>query len=188
MEGNYLESISKQFIYYKQLAEKTFDQVSDEELFLSPAKESNSISIIVRHLTGNMLSRFTDFLVSDGEKDWRQRDLEFEAVFSSRSELISEWEGAWQIVLSAIASVDDIKQIVYIRSQGHTVYEALNRQVAHYAYHVGQIVYLGKFFRGQEWKSLSIPKNKSKQFNRQKFSEEKRRRHFTDDFLDQEPK
>jgi ADP-ribosylglycohydrolase len=186
MQTHYLEGIQKQFRYYKVLAEKTFHQLNDEELFHKPSEESNSISIIVRHLTGNMLSRFTDFLTSDGEKDWRHRDQEFEEGFRDRSEMMTKWEEAWKIVFQAIETVEDIEKLVYIRNQGHTVYEALNRQLAHYAYHVGQIVYLGKFLKNKDWKSLSIPKNQSSEFNSKKFSKAKNKGHFTDDFLSED--
>jgi hypothetical protein len=183
MQTNYLEGIKKQFLYYKSLGEKTFEQLSEEEILAKPSEESNSISIITKHLVGNMLSRFTDFLTSDGEKEWRNREQEFEGDYIHRAEMLDRWEYAWSIVFEAIESIEDIEQIVYIRNQGHTVYEALNRQLAHYAYHIGQVVYLGKMYKDSSWKSLSIPKNQSEQFNQEKFSKEKSRGHFTDDFL-----
>ncbi len=182
MEQNYLESIRKQFEYYKLLGEKTFEQLEDEELFWQYNSDSNSVSVIVNHLWGNMKSRWTDFLSSDGEKEWRNRDLEFENVIKSREELINKWNEGWKCLFDALATVNEsnLDSIVYIRNQGHTVIEAINRQLAHYAYHVGQIVFIGKMIKGDAWQSLSIPKGKSKEFNAEKFSKEKRIEHFTD--------
>ncbi len=183
--NDYLDSTIKQFQYYKMLGEKTFSQVSDEQLFYQFNENSNSIAIIVHHLWGNMMSRWTDFLNSDGEKEWRNRDAEFENVISSREELLAKWEEGWQCVFAAIdpLQTEDFNKIIYIRNQGHTVLEAINRQLAHYPYHIGQIVYLGKMFADQNWQSLSIPKGESKTFNTEKFSTEKTRGHFTDEFL-----
>lgn len=182
---DYLGSTIKQFQYYKMLVEKTFSQVSDEQLFYQFNENSNSIAIIVHHLWGNMMSRWTDFLSTDGEKEWRNRDAEFENVIASREELLARWEEGWQCVFAALEPLqnDDLNKIVYIRNQGHTVLEAINRQLAHYPYHVGQIVYLGKMFSDKKWQSLSIPKGGSKTFNAEKFSTEKARGHFTDEFL-----
>lgn len=186
MKSNYLDSTRKQFQYYQQLAEKTFDQLEDEDLFWQYNSESNSIAIIVNHIWGNMMSRFIDFLTTDGEKDFRQRDLEFEDVIKTRKELMDKWQEGWACSYAALKSVneDNFETIVYIRNQGHTITEALNRQMGHYAYHIGQIVYLGRMIKGSDWKSLSIPKGESTSFNEKKFSEEKKRGHFTDDFLD----
>lgn len=185
MNSNYLNSAHKQFQYYQQLAEKTFAQLEDEDLFWQYNPASNSIAIIVNHLWGNMMSRFTDFLTTDGEKDFRQRDLEFEDVIKTREELMSKWQEGWSCAFAALDSIneDNLDSIVYIRNQGHTITEALNRQMAHYAYHIGQIVYLGRMIKGSAWKSLSIPKGESNSFNAKKFAEKKKRGHFTDDFL-----
>ncbi len=145
--------------------------------------ESNSVAIIVKHLVGNMLSRWTNFLSEDGEKEWRQRDSEFEYAYFSKEDMITAWEKGWDCVFNAITPLqdDDFERLVYIRNQGHTVTEAINRQLAHYSYHVGQIVFLGKMIKGNEWKSLSIPKGNSGKYNKDKFSKDKTRKHFTDD-------
>ena len=180
---SYLSSVIKQFQYYKQLGDKTFEQLSFEDLQNDISKDANSIAIITKHLAGNILSRWTNFLSEDGEKDWRRRDLEFIDTYTSREELVMHWEKGWQCLFDAIASlhVTDLNKIIYIRNQGHTVLEAINRQLAHYAYHVGQIVFLGKVLRGADWQSLSIPKGGSTTYNDEKFSKEKKRQHFTDD-------
>ncbi|WP_304237935.1 DUF1572 domain-containing protein [Jiulongibacter sediminis] len=185
MVENYLESIRKQFAYYKQLGKRTFDQLQDEELFWQPNEASNSISITVNHLWGNMLSRWTDFLTSDGEKDWRNRDAEFEDEIQSKDELLKKWEEGWACLFEALDSVntENFNQLVYIRNQGHTITEAINRQLAHYSYHVGQIVYIGRMIKGDQWQSLSIPRGDSKAYNAEKFATEKKRGHFTDEYL-----
>ncbi|WP_242084691.1 DUF1572 family protein [Aestuariivivens sediminis] len=180
---SYLSSSIKQFQYYKSLGDRTFHQLSFEAIQKEISKDSNSIAIIVKHLSGNMLSRWTNFLTEDGEKEWRQRDLEFEDSYTTREALIAQWEKGWQCLFAALTSLrsEDLENIVFIRNQGHTVTEAINRQLAHYAYHVGQIVFLGKVLKGKDWSSLSIPKGHSKRYNEKKFSKEKERRHFTDD-------
>lgn len=171
MKANYLQSIRNQFEYYKLLGERTFAQLSEKDLFWQFNDESNSIAIIVNHLHGNMMSRWTDFLTSDGEKQWRTRDLEFEDVIRSRSELEEKWNEGWKCLFKALDSVDEenFGTQVYIRNQGHTIVEAVNRQYAHYAYHIGQIVYIGRMLKAQDWKSLSIPKGKSTDYNSEKF-------------------
>lgn len=181
--NSYLDSIHKQFRYYKSLGDKTFEQLSFEELQKPIAPETNSIAILVKHIVGNMLSRWTNFLTEDGEKTWRQRDDEFIDTYSSKQEIIVSWEKGWDCLFNAIEPLSDVHldSIIYIRNQGHTVSEAINRQLAHYAYHVGQIVLLGTQLKGKEWQSLSIPKGKSKSYNKEKFAKEKGRRHFTDD-------
>ncbi len=181
----YLQSVTKQFQYYKLLGEKTFAQVADEGLFWQYNAESNSIAIIVNHLWGNMMSRWTDFLDSDGEKEWRKRDAEFEDHIHSRKELLEKWDAGWACLFQALESVNDenFNRLVYIRNQGHTITEAINRQLAHYSYHIGQIVYIGRMVQGVKWESLSIAKGASKQFNAEKFSKEKQRGHFTDEFI-----
>lgn len=189
MTNDYLDSTKKQFLYYKQLGDKTFAQLSDDALFWQFNEDSNSIAIIVNHLSGNMLSRWTDFLSTDGEKDWRNRDEEFETQITSKQELIAKWEQGWTCLFNAINSLteQDLKQIIYIRNQGHTVLEAINRQLAHYPYHVGQIVMLGKMLAKDGWQSLSIPKGKSQAYNNDKFVQPKQNKHFTDDYLDNSP-
>lgn len=185
MTSDYIESVRKQFEYYKLLGEKTFEQLTDEQLFWQYNSESNSISMIVKHLWGNMLSRWTDFMATDGEKEWRNRDAEFENDIKNRAELLSKWNEGWQCLFNALdsLSVEDLDKIVYIRNQGHSVSEAINRQLAHYPYHVGQIVFIGKMAQDENWKSLSIAKNKSKEYNTEKFSSPKQKQHFVDEFL-----
>ncbi|HHB79131.1 MAG TPA: DUF1572 domain-containing protein [Saprospiraceae bacterium] len=180
---SYLESVIKQFEYYKMLGEKTFEQVPEEKLFWQFHEENNSIATLVKHLNGNMLSRWTDFLTSDGEKEWRQRDEEFENDIRTKATLLSKWQEGWACLFDALQplSVDDLDKVVYIRNMGHSVTEAINRQLAHYAYHIGQIVFLGKMIQQADWESLSIPKGKSKVYNQDKFDKPKRRGHFTDD-------
>lgn len=182
---NSLKSSLKQFRYYKMLGDKTFTQLSDEELFRMPGVNSNSIGIIVKHLWGNMMSRWTDFLNSDGEKEWRNREAEFEADIKDREELLAKWEAGWDCVFTALGGLkeEDLSRIIYIRNQGHTLTEAIHRQMAHYAYHVGQIVFIGRMYKGKSWISLSIAKGASKAFNEKKFEQEKKRGHFTDEFL-----
>lgn len=183
MPDNYLQSAQKQFQYYKLLGDKTISQLSDEDLFWQYNADSNSIAIIVKHLWGNMLSRWTDFLTTDGEKEWRKRDAEFEADFNNREELLAKWEEGWKCLFTALESINEtnFEQLIYIRNQGHTITEALNRQMMHYAYHVGQMVYLGKMLKEEEWQSLSIPKGGSKAYNLDKFSKDKHQGHFTED-------
>ncbi|CAM1347629.1 DUF1572 family protein [Tenacibaculum crassostreae] len=183
MSHSYLNSVIKQFEYYKSLGDKTFSQLTQEQLFYHVNEESNSIAIIVKHIVGNMLSRWTNFLTEDGEKTWRNRDDEFVNTFTTKEEIITYWEKGWKCLFTAIKllSEKDIENIIYIRNQGHTVTEAINRQLCHYSYHVGQIVFLGKVLQNEKWKSLSIPKNASKSYNAEKFSKEKSRKHFTED-------
>lgn len=171
MEMNYLSSAIKQFEYYKLLAEKTFDQLSDEQLFYQTNGESNSIATIVKHLSGNMNSRWTDFLTSDGEKEWRNRDSEFDSAITTKKELLEKWNEGWQCLFEVLYSLtaDDLSKTVYIRNQEHSVLEAINRQLAHYPYHVGQIVYIGKMLCDLRWQSLSIPKGQSESYNADKF-------------------
>jgi len=180
---SYLDSVRKQFEYYKSIGDKTFEQLSFEELKIQFTQDSNSISIIVKHLVGNMLSRWTNFLTEDGEKEWRQRDKEFIDNYSNKEDLFNSWNKGWSCLLNTLYAINnnDLNHIVYIRNQGHTVTEALNRQMMHYAYHIGQIVYIGKLVKGKDWKSLSIPKGESKTYNQEKFAKDKGQRHFTED-------
>lgn len=184
MKTSFLESVIKQFEYYKLLGEQTFAQLPDDKLFWSYNEDSNSIAIIVKHLWGNMMSRWTDFLTSDGEKEWRNRDAEFENDFNSREEILKHWDAGWKAFLDTLRSLQevDLERPVYIRNQEHTVMEAINRQLAHYPYHVGQIVYIGKQ-AAEQWHSLSIPKGDSGRFNSKKFAQPKHREHFTDEIL-----
>lgn len=175
MELNYLKSVSQQFRYYKSLGEKSFEQLEEKELFWQPNEASNSVGILVNHLWGNMKSRWTDFLNTDGEKEWRQRDLEFEDIIKSKEELILKWEEGWDCLFMALEQLDknNLKSLVYIRNEAHSPVEAINRQLAHYAYHIGQIVYLAKLIKKTSWESLSIPKGQSSNFNQKKFSKGK---------------
>jgi hypothetical protein len=186
MPAGYLESAIKQFEYYKQLGEKTFDQLRDEQLFLQHNAESNSVATIVKHLHGNMVSRWTDFLTADGEKEWRKREAEFDNDIHTREEMLRLWNEGWNCLFNAIRplSEEQLETIIYIRNQGHTVMEAINRQLAHYPYHVGQIVYIGKMYSDSNWQSLSIPRGGTNAYNAQKFAQPKQRGHFTDDLLD----
>jgi hypothetical protein len=181
--NSYLVSVSKQFKYYKQLGDKTFEQLNDDEINWQPNADNNSIAILVKHMVGNMLSRWTNFLTEDGEKTWRHRDQEFEDSYTSKSDMIVDWEKGWQCLFDAITPLNenDLERIIYIRKQGHTVSEAINRQLSHYTYHVGQLVFIGKMIKGKDWQSLSIPKGGSTFFNEEKFSKDKGKRHFADD-------
>lgn len=185
MNTTYLESIRKQFEYYKMLGDKTIDQLPEDKLFWQYNDESNSIAIIVKHLYGNMLSRWTDFLTTDGEKEWRNRDAEFENNINSKETLIEMWVEGWKCLFNTLnlLKADDLNRIIYIRNEGHTVLEAINRQLAHYPYHVGQMVFIGKMICNEKWISLSIPKGNSSSYNKEKFSKEKHKQHFTDEFL-----
>lgn len=158
----YLEATIKRFKEYKELADKTFDQLNDDEMHHQPNEASNSIAIIIQHMHGNMLSRWTNFLTEDGEKDWRNRDEEFEVHNFSKEELIDLWNKGWKVFLDVMESLDenDLLKTITIRSKPLIVVDAINRQLAHYSYHVGQIVYLGRWMKDSNWKSLSIPKKK----------------------------
>ena len=177
---NYLESVRRLFQYYQSLGAKSMAQLTDEQIRYQPEPESNNIATIVKHMHGNMLSRWTDFLTADGEKPWRNRDQEFEDTFDTKEKVIKAWEEGWSCLFNAINPLveADLERIVYIRNEGHTVLEAINRQLGHYSYHVGQIVFLAKQIKGTGWQSLSIPKGGSKAFNADKFGKDKERRHF----------
>jgi hypothetical protein len=152
---------------YKTLADKALEQVSDEEFFRPPEPESNSIAIIVKHINGNLLSRWTDFLTTDGEKESRDRDGEFEMDKIERSQLMQMWERSWQCLFSSLEALtpDDLGKIVTIRSEPHSVLEAIHRTMAHISSHVGQIVFIAKMFKSGQWQTLTIAKRKSKEFN-----------------------
>ncbi|BFM44444.1 DUF1572 domain-containing protein [Flavobacterium sp. CFS9] len=182
---SYLESVKKQFLYYKMLGEKAMAQLEPEQLFVSLNEDTNSIATIVKHVSGNMLSRWTDFLTSDGEKEWRNRDSEFENDLQSKEEVLLIWGKGWDCLMNALNSLnpEQLSEIIYIRNEGHTVIEAINRQLAHYPYHIGQIVFYAKQLKKDDWDSLSIPKNKSGNYNAEKFAKEKEIKNFTDDEL-----
>ncbi len=182
MQPAYLNSALKLFAYYKKLGDDAMAQIDDEKLFFQVNEDANSIAIIVQHLAGNMLSRWTDFLTKDGEKEWRNRDAEFEKNITNKQDLLAYWNSGWQCLFNSLEPLtsSDLDKIIYIRNEGHTVLEAINRQLAHYPYHVGQLVFLAKLLAADKWKSLSIPKNKSQEYNQEKFSKEKDNSFFTD--------
>ena len=163
----YLSTVIKRLKYYKDLGEKTFEQLEEKDFHFLPTSESNSIAVIVQHLTGNMLSRFTNFLTEDGEKEWRQRDDEFEIHELSKQQITDLWNKGWQCCFEALESLteNDLITIIYIRKEPLTVIDAINRQLAHYPYHIGQIIYIGRMIKNENWKNLSIPKGQSLQYN-----------------------
>ncbi len=171
----YLDEVFRGLRGHKRLADDAIAQLSDEQFFALPSPESNSVAIVVKHMAGNMRSRFTDFLTSDGEKPDRNRDREFTMhADAKREEILRAWEQQWQLVFNTINSLhpDDLDRTVTIRGQPHSVLQALNRAATHLAYHTGQIVFLAKHWKGGEWKSLSVPKGQSEQVNaamREKF-------------------
>jgi hypothetical protein len=156
------------FRHYKRLAERAMEQVSDADLFTELGPETNSIAIVIKHMAGNMRSRWTDFLTTDGEKPDRNRDSEFEAPPQTRAEVLELWEQGWECMFNAIEPLTDadLARTVFIRGEAHSVMQAINRQVAHYQYHIGQIVLLARHFAGDRWQSLSIPRKGSAEFNR----------------------
>lgn len=162
MTSDYLQSARNQFEQYKLLGEKAINQLPDEKLFWKYNDESNSIANIVQHMSGNMISRWTDFLTTDGEKAWRQRDAEFEDVIKTKEVLLQKWNEGWKCFFDTYDSLTpaDLDKTITIRAAPHSVMEAINRQLTHYAYHVGQMIYIGKMVRNEGWKSLSIPKRK----------------------------
>jgi uncharacterized damage-inducible protein DinB len=164
---SYLKDSTDILRYYKKLGERAMAQVPDEALTATLDADSNSIAIIVKHLTGNMHSRWADFLTTDGEKPGRNRDAEFEAPPQTRAEITALWEASWRIVFDALAALtdDDLGRAIRIRAERHSVMQAINRQIAHYAYHIGQIVYIAKHYSAGRWTSLSIPRGKSTDFN-----------------------
>ncbi len=172
IEKNFLQSAVKRVAYYKELGDKTFNQLSEADFHFVPNKENNSIAIIIQHVAGNMLSRWTDFLTTDGEKDGRNRDAEFEEQHLSKQQLIDFWEKGWACFLNSLHALtaDDLLKTIYIRQEAILVTDAINRQLAHYPYHIGQIIYIGKIIKDQHWQSLSIAKGNSQQYNQELFS------------------
>jgi hypothetical protein len=171
---SYLQDSIGLFRYYKKLTERALEQLTDDQLFAVLDHESNSIAIIIKHLAGNMRSRWTNFLLSDGEKPDRKRDTEFENPSPSRAALMALWEEGWNFVFSALEPLSDadLGRTVEIRGEPHSVMQAINRQIAHYAYHCGQIVFLAKHFQCQQWKPLTVPRGKSEDFNQRVASNE----------------
>ena len=167
--SNYRKDAIASFRNYKKLAERAVVQVSDDEFFAAIDEESNSIAIIVKHIAGNLRSRWRDFLTTDGEKPDRNRDSEFEMSGDTRESLMESWEAGWQTLFESIEALteEEFGRLITIRGELHTVVEAINRQLTHYAYHVGQIVFLAKHLRSSDWKTLSVPRNHSTDFNKQ---------------------
>ncbi|TXH58394.1 MAG: DUF1572 domain-containing protein [Bacteroidia bacterium] len=167
IETIFLESAIKQFNDYKELGEKTFAQLQESDFYYQPNEYTNSLAQQITHLHGNMLSRWTHFLTEDGEKDWRKRDAEFELEKLSLSELMDLWDEGWSCLLDTLQQLtsDDLNATVYIRTKPLKVVEAIHRQLTHYAYHVGQIVHIGKTIKSNEWQSLSIPIGGSQAYN-----------------------
>ncbi|MBC7936229.1 MAG: DUF1572 family protein [Rhizobacter sp.] len=170
-DARYLASVKQQFLYYKSLGDKAIAQLEPFMLFTKPNTESNSIAIIIQHMHGNMMSRWTDFLTTDGEKEWRQRDAEFEVVLAEKAAVMEKWEEGWECLMNALNKLNDamLDNIILIRNEPHTITQAINRQLAHYPYHVGQIVFYAKQLTGEKFTSLSIARNKSQEFNKEKF-------------------
>ena len=164
---NYHRDAINSFHNAKKLAERAIEQISDDEFFATIDEEANSIALIVKHIAGNLRSRWTDFLTTDGEKPDRDRDTEFEVIQDTRESLMQFWEDGWQTLFAAIEPLteEDFAKTVTIRGEPHSIVEAINRQLTHYSYHIGQIVLLAKHFRSKEWKTLSVPKNRSAEFN-----------------------
>lgn len=170
-QEDYIKSALFEFQRYKSLGDKTFVQLSEEDLLWKSGEEDNNIAQIVKHISGNMLSRWTNFLTEDGEKEWRNREQEFVDPPCSKKEVLKIWKKGWQCLFLALGTIDDSNfgTKIKIRNESHSIVEAVNRQLAHYAHHVGQIVLLGKMIKGKDWVSLSIPKGGSQAFNIAKF-------------------
>ncbi len=165
--AEFLASAIKRFTEYKAMGDKTFAQLNDEQMLMQPNAVSNSIAVIIRHMHGNMLSRWTNFLMEDGEKPWRQRDEEFQERKATKEELLQQWNEGWSVFLNTLSSLreEDLLKTITIRSQPLIVVDAINRQLAHYSYHVGQIVYVGRWLKNKDWQSLSIPVGGSAAYN-----------------------
>ncbi len=184
---SFLSNSITMFTYYKTLGDKTFEQLSEERMFWQSSKHDNSIALIVKHMWGNMMSRWTNLFTEDGEKEWRRREEEFQLEdIQTKEEVLNLWEEGWSCLFSALNNIEpaNYQQLIYIRSKGHTILEAVQRQLTHYSYHVGQIVYLGKMIQGQHWESLSIAKGDSKKFTENSQSKGQRREHFTQEQFD----
>jgi hypothetical protein len=173
LEDVVLTSAISRFGFYKDLGEKTFDQLEEADFYFRPDSESNNIAVIIQHMSGNMISRWTNFLSEDGEKPWRNRDEEFRHSPFTKAALMEKWEKGWKVLLNTLEQLSppNLHKTVYIRSEAHTVVDAILRQLAHYPYHVGQIVYIGKMIKSFGWKSLSIEKGGSAAFNEMKRTE-----------------
>ncbi|MFC4219114.1 DUF1572 family protein [Flagellimonas marina] len=174
-QENYLSNVIFEFHRYKTMGDKTFAQLTDDDILWTYSDTDNSIAIIVKHMVGNMLSRWTNFLTEDGEKPWRNREMEFEAPYTTKNEMLDAWEKGWKCLFDALKKMKTLNfdAKIKIRKEEHTLVEAVNRQLAHYASHVGQLVFIGKMIKGTQWKSLSIPKGASETFNKKMFGEDK---------------
>ncbi|HMG82049.1 MAG TPA: DUF1572 family protein [Ferruginibacter sp.] len=181
----YLVSVKKQFEHYKKLAEKAMDQLEPEQLLITYNEDTNSIAAIIKHMSGNMLSRWTDFLTTDGEKPDRNRDAEFEITVQDKANILQKWNEGWECFFTSFDALkpEQLANTVYIRNEGHTIMEAISRHLAHSAYHIGQIVFYAKQLKDGSWNSLSIAKNKSKDYNADKFSTEKTMKNYTESEL-----
>lgn len=180
----YLAETIKLFRYYKLLAEKAMNQLEKEQIFYSADVDKiNSIAVIINHLHGNIISRFTDFLTADGEKPWRNRDVEFLQPEQDFDDIMEKWEAGWECLFDALKTLlpHQLGDVIYIRNEGHTVLEGIQRQLAHYSMHVGQIVFYSKQLKEGEWNSLSIPPGKSGDYNKEKFELEKQVKNFTEE-------
>ena len=166
--NDYLNIAINNFNTYKTLADKAIEQLNDEELYKALNDEDNSVAIIMQHMIGNARSRFTDFFTSDGEKPNRNRDEEFELKNNNREQLLASWEDAWKLLFDLLYNMktEELSNTVFIRAERQSALKAINRQIAHYAYHVGQIVFLAKHFKGKDWNTLSIAKGKSEEYNK----------------------
>jgi len=173
----------KQFLYYKELSEKAIDQMETKYLFDVDSEVSNSIAVIMKHLAGNMLSRWTNVFDSDGEKSWRNRDQEFVDTFADQQELMTYWNQGWACLFGALEGMkdSDLDRVIYIRNMGCSVHDAIIRQLCHYPYHIGQMVYIARASVGSDFEPLSIPAGKSEVFNAMRFAKDKTMKHFTDD-------
>lgn len=169
----YLKVVQEKFISVKSLGDKTISQLSEDDIHWTLNNGSNSIAVIVKHVSGNMVSRWSDFLISDGEKPSRNREQEFEDNITSKQELIEIWEKGWNTLIESLNNLgeQELLKNIYIRGESHTVLEAIERQMAHYAYHIGQLVYIGKQIKNENWESLSIPKGKSEEYLQQMLKE-----------------
>jgi len=178
-----IEVYKKQFSYYKFLAEKSIEQLEDKTLFEVVGEGTNSIAVIMKHISGNLLSRWTNIFEEDGEKEWRERDEEFIDRFEGKADLMEYWNKGWLVLFDTLNELEDLdlEKIIYIRNMGCTVHDAIIRQICHYPYHIGQIVFLAKLIKGESFISLSIPKGESTTYNAERFKKDKSIKHFTDD-------
>lgn len=163
LEKIFKENILKRFESYKEMGDKTFAQLTEENFFFQPSAENNTIAVNIQHMYGNMLSRFTNFLTEDGEKSWRKRDAEFEISDAGMQDLLSYWNEGWACVFKAIKDLEEqeFSSTIYIREEPMSVCDALLRQLGHYAYHIGQIIFIAKMIKGEDWKTLTIPKKRN---------------------------